>query len=110
MEVPAFRAGHGVIRLRPDQLVAKLEPTMHLAEHALFHEPSKGLPRGRGRELYYRVERQIRQAATEHPGAIERRARPRIEPSQLTAEHGRAGPRSAEVADRRSVQRLRIAQ
>src|SRR5260370_24512944 len=110
MQVPSFRAGYGVVRLRPNQLVAKLETTLHLAEHALLHESSKGLACGRGRELHDRVEREIRQSPAEHSGEIERCARWRTEPSQLALEHVRDGARDAEGCGRLRVQRLEIAQ
>src|SRR5260370_9588485 len=108
MQVPSFRAGYGVVRLRPNQLVAKLETTLHLAEHALLHESSKGLARGRGRELHDRVEREIRQSPAEHTGEIERSARCRTEPSQLALEHVRDRSRSPHVRGRLRLQRLDI--
>ena len=52
MQVPPRRPRHRVVRLRPDQLVPKLEPALHLAEDTLILEPRQRLPRRRRGELH----------------------------------------------------------
>ena len=110
MQVLPRRPRHRVVRLRPDQLVAELEPAVDLAEHALLPESRQRLPRRRRRELHHLVQRQIRQPAPQHRREIERRPRGRVEPPDLAVEHGADRPRNPNIRHRLRVERLQIAQ
>src|SRR2546421_375337 len=53
---------HRIVRLRANQLVPELEPTMHLAENPLILQPREGLPGSCRSELDYGIQRQVRRA------------------------------------------------
>src|SRR5690349_4662994 len=93
MQVLPCRSRHRVVRLRPDKLVPKLEPTLHCTQQAFFLEPRQGLAGGGRRQVDHLVQWQVRQPAAEHGGEVERRARGRVQAPELTLEHRPDGPR-----------------
>src|SRR2546422_365045 len=108
MQVLSHWPRHPVIRLRPDQLVAELETAMHLPQDTFLLQPGERFPRPGGSQVHDLVQRQVRKAAAEHRGEIQRRAGPPVEPSNLALEHGGHRAGGADVRDRVRVQSLEV--
>src|SRR3989475_7948535 len=105
MQMLPRRARYRVVRLRPNQLVAELETAMHLPQDTFLLQPGERFPRPGGSQVHDLVQRQVRKAAAEHRGEIQRRAGPPVEPSNLALEHGADRAGDADVRDRVRVQR-----
>jgi hypothetical protein len=98
----------GVIGLRPDQLVPKLEPTLNLAKQTFVLQARERFAGCRLREVHNLIQRQVCEPAPQHRREVERGARRCIEAGDLTVEHGADSPGDPQIRGWASVERLEI--